>query len=259
MQYFKKLRGVSVWVWVFTVATILAIIGGYIAGKKRLMSRNNLLKNSGFENGKEGWQWLEWSGGWAPFKISDKIFRSGIRSAYLPVDSTGESRRTVVWGVVQEVTVKKCHIDCLEGYYYVGRWERGANKQYLQVVIIDLSRKVKGGGNAQIRYILSGVDSPPYNLGNAHYVFVDSDRRKDPKIKKWIYFSMDPSFDFATQWGYEPKEGHLLRVLFEARFDDYILGQGRALADVYYDDLYLGPRTPIHCMRGGGMGERIWY
>ncbi len=237
---------------IFVLAAGAAIVGG-ITIKKRVkairgesVDSKNLLVNPGFEEGKVGWHWLHWSKGWAPFQISRDKSRSGDFSALLPVRSEGESRSTIVWGVVQEALVGSDPIDCLEGYYYVDRWERGAKSQYIQAVIIDLSRKLDSG-NPQIRYILSGMDHPPYNLGNARYVFLDRERRKSPPQKKWVRFNADPAADFKTFWGYRPSRQHRLRVLFEARFDARSATSPQAMANVYYDDLFLGSKVSGRC------------
>jgi hypothetical protein len=231
---------------IFLILAALAVVAGVILSKEMGGTERNLIVNPGFEEGDKGWQWLQWSKGWAPFQISRSKARSGSSSALLPVRSEGESRSTIVWGVVQELSVGEDTIDCLEGHYYVDDWERGAANQYIQTVIIDLSKKLDNG-NAQVRYILSGMDRPPYNLGNAHYVFVDPGKKKVPTQKKWVLFTINPASDFKRLWGYEPVKGHRLRVLFEARFDNHMKMDRQAAADVYYDDLYLGPATSRRC------------
>jgi len=215
-------------------------------GRVQPDSGDNILPNGGFEDGDRAWQWLSWSKGWAPFAVSRKVSRSGSASALLDVSSAGDTRSTIVWGVVQEIELPVAMPDCLEGYYYVDGWQRGAAKQYLQAVIIDLSKQLKNG-NAQMRYILSGVTSEPYNLGNAHYLFLDPARKTTPASRTWILFKTDPKQDFEKNWGYVPAAGHRLRVLFEARFDSRLPGDAEARAAVHYDDLYLGPAGAGHC------------
>jgi hypothetical protein len=207
---------------------------------------DNILPNGGFEEGDRAWQWLSWSKGWAPFAISRKVARTGSASALLDVSSSGDTRATIVWGVVQEIELPGPMPECLEGYYYVDLWQRGAAKQYLQAVIIDLSRQLKNG-NAQMRYIISGVTTQPYNLGNAHYVFLDPARKTTPARKTWSLFKTNPKQDFEKNWGYVPAAGHRLRVLFEARFDSRTSEDPDARAAVHYDDLYLGPAGAGHC------------
>ena len=62
----------------------------------------NLLANPGFESGLDGWVWLDWSKGWAPFTLSSDHAYSGQYSLHLPLYSS-DRRQTVVWGGVQEV------------------------------------------------------------------------------------------------------------------------------------------------------------
>jgi hypothetical protein len=230
---------------VIAAAAVIAV-ALVIVSKVRGPEARNVLSNPGFEQGDKGWQWLSWSKGWAPFVISGKRPRTGASAALLAVRSKGDVRSTIVWGVVQELTLPIPMPDCLEGYYYVDGWTRGARNQYIQAVIIDLSQTYSNG-NAQIRYILSGVDTQPYNLGNAHYVFADPAKPTTPPAGTWIRFSLDPAGDFERDWKYVPAAGHKLRVLFEARYDNHGPGDAEAKADVYYDDLYLGPATRGHC------------
>jgi len=200
---------------------------------------HNLILNPGFEEGEIGWEWLQWSKAWAPFEICTNRSYEGSRSALLKVSSAGENRSTIVWGVVQEIGIPDEFPDCLEGYYLVEKWSRGAEKQYVQVVIIDLTKKVLGS-NAQIRYILSGVNTSPLNLKNAHYVFVDPERKTQPIQGRWIKFSINPSKNFEENWGYIPSSGHRVRLLFEARFDSREEDDLDSEAYVYYDNLYFG-------------------
>lgn len=231
---------------ILLLCAALAVVAAIIISKTNKPPERNFIVNPGFEEGDLAWQWLAWSKGWAPFKISGKKSRSGTSSAHLDVRSKGETRSTIVWGVVQEITLSTGAPDCLEGYYFVDSWERGALKQYIQVVIIDLSKKHRAG-NAQMRYIISGVDKPPYNLSNAHYVFVDPEKKTTPEKKRWVRFTINPASDFKRFWNYIPPAGHRLRLLFEARFDGKKPGSPDVKTGVYYDDLYLGPAASGHC------------
>ena len=135
-----------------------------------IVEAGNLLANPGFEQGEVGWHWLEWSKGWAPFRISRNLAYEGDASVLLPLRSQNDARSTIVWGAVQEVELTEALPGCIEGYYYVDKWSRGAERQYLQLVIIDLSRDV-GQGNAQLRYVVSGAETQPHQIG--FYSFED--------------------------------------------------------------------------------------
>lgn len=206
----------------------------------------NLISNPGFESGLEGWQWLEWSKGWSEFKLSSDHAYSGRQSLHLPIFSA-DRRQTVVWGGVQEIALTGEIPECIDGYYYVENWEKGDWKQYLQLVLIDLTHALPGrSGNAQLRYIVSGSTEPPLTISNAQYLFVENPRRATPVVGKWTYFSVNPRRDFMKSWNYTPSAGAKLRVLFEARYD-YHLTSVPARGDVYYDQLYFGPKTKEHC------------
>jgi hypothetical protein len=199
----------------------------------------NLLVNPGFEQGESPWKWLSWSADWAPFKIGSERFRSGRRAAYLPVKSRGETRQTVIWGVVQEVTIGETFPACMEGWYFVSQWKRGATKQYLQTIVIPLLKSF--GPQHQVRMILTGIDHPSYNLANARVFFVDPQKPTTPRLGEWIHFHCPVGEWFQKAWGSLPPAGTRLRVFFEARFDDRGQGSGESVADVWFDDLYLGP------------------
>ncbi len=223
------------------VFVMMVFFSSVFAGAARAES-GNLLTSPGFENDAGAWQWLRWSKNWAPFEITGQRTRQGLGAVRFPLRSEGDKRNTVVWGAVQEITLQKPMPDCLSGYYFVDSWQRGAPKQYLQVVVIDLGRPpFASKGGKQIRYILSGVDQEPYaGMQNGRYVFVDPKRKTVPPTGKWTGFSLSPASDFKRLWGYVPPAGNDIRLLFEARFD----GRGRqdrpVQADVYYDDLFFG-------------------
>ncbi|MBQ1265328.1 MAG: hypothetical protein IIY06_00980 [Proteobacteria bacterium] len=208
--------------------------------------QGNILMNAGFENGTETWQWLDWSKGWAAFKHATDHSYEGNGSLYLPLKS--DERPTVVWGAVQEITLDDDIPECVEGYYYIEQWHSGDWKQYLQVVIIDLSHSLgEKMGQAQLRYIVSGTTTPPLNISNAQYLFVETHRRETPVLKQWTKFSFNPRADFEKNWNYKPTKGAKLRVLFEARYDHHRKQQNPVLADVYFDNLYMGPKTATRC------------
>ncbi|MFA5624137.1 MAG: hypothetical protein WC966_03630 [Bradymonadales bacterium] len=215
--------------------------------RAQIVEEENLFVNSGFEQGLEPWTWLSWSKGWSAFVHSQAHAYEGEASLLLPVLSV-DARQTVVWGGVQEVELKDDIPECLEGYYYVQDWIKGDWKQYLQVVLIDLSHNLgPNRGQAQLRYIVSGEQSPPLTISNAQYLFVERTRREHPVVGKWTKFSMNPRKDFMNNWSYVPSEKNNIRVLFEARYDGHKQEHSQAKANVYYDNLYLGPKTATRC------------
>lgn len=206
----------------------------------------NMLENSGFEDGETHWEWLSWSKGWAPFEISTGRRHSGEKALHLPVSSKDETRRTIVWGGMQKVVLGDRFPECLEGWYLVSDWQRGAKKMYLQAVVIS-DLKTDRGADKQVRMMLVGMEEPSYNLTNARYFFCDEDRPLTPPIEKWVRFQCSPKQWFKEAWGVLPTSGTRLRVFFEARFDDRTPSDTEVVADTYFDDLYIGPATHGHC------------
>ncbi len=111
---------------------------------------------------------------------------------------------------------------------------------YLQFVVIVFGATNLPGGysNHQIRYILAGLQSPPFGIANADFVFLT---REDPVIGEWVDFERNLADDFEEAWGAVPENFEKIRVLFEVRYDDKLAGEGPIASDVYYDDLYMGP------------------
>lgn len=200
----------------------------------------NLFANGGFEEGGQPWFSLDSEAWGRPFTVSTVQARSGAGSALLELRSEdgGPAR---VYGVVQEVT-PGTFPDVLSGAYYVGRWEQGTPKQYLQFVVIvwgadNAPPDVAGVENYQIRYVLGGVDAPPLAIANAKYVMLGTGA---PATGRWVPFERNIRQDFEELWGAAPEGFDSLRVLFEVRWDDRSAPDGPSAADVYYDDLYLG-------------------
>lgn len=211
-----------------------------------IQEKDNHLQNPGFENGTQAWQWLDWSKGWAAFQHTTDHAYEGKGALHLPIRS--DERPTIVWGAVQEITLENDIPECVEGYYYVDKWKNGDWKQYLQFVIIDLSHSLgEKMGQAQLRYIVSGSVTPPLHISNAQYLFIETTRRETPVLGQWTKFSVNPRADFEKNWHYTPTKGAKLRLLFEARYDHHQKQSEPALADVYYDNLYMGPKTTTRC------------
>jgi hypothetical protein len=148
---------------------------------------------------------------------------------------------------VQEVAPSEFP-ELISGYYRVENWLRGTPKQYLQFVVIlfaptNLTKDKEGAAltapfsNYQIRYPLAGISEEPFLIANAFFKFLGTE---DPRQGEWVYFESNIKQDFQELWGAVPEGYSKIRVLFEVRFDDKEAGSP-AEADVYYDDLYMGP------------------
>ena len=200
------------------------------------------LTNPGFEDGKTGWTALADSDGWAPdFDISEDVAHSGERSALLAMRVPPEGGDVRIFGVTQEVSPAAMPAQ-LSGWYYVEGWQRATARQYLQVVVIVFgaeNRPIPQASNHQIRYILSGISEPPFQIDNARYVFAGP---AEPADGEWVPFSFPVADDFARLWGETPVNFEKVRLLFEVRYDGRTSGEQPA-ADVHYDDLHFGADT----------------
>lgn len=195
----------------------------------------NVFRNGGFEDGGDPWYSLK-----PPeFKISESVSRSGKASAALPFRAALADEGNSIYYLVQE-TEPDQFPEYLSGSYLVDSWEKGTPKMYLQFVVIVFGADNLQGDftNHQIRYILAGIQSPPFAIANADFLFLT---REDPVIGEWVDFKRNLADDFKEAWGAVPENFEKIRVLFEVRYDDKVVGEGPVASDVYYDDLYMGP------------------
>ena len=204
--------------------------------KPKEPSTPNLFENPGFEQGKKPWFSLTTPGWGPPFEVTSTLARSGKKSAYLKMRS--EVSGTQVFGAVQEISPEKLP-EVVSGYYRIENWQKGIPLQYFQFVVIAKKTDLPGGhANHQIRYILGGIKDKPFELENAKFVFVGPET---PELKKWVRFERNLAEDFKAQWGAIPKKFSSIRVFLEARYEQKTPEQPEAIADVYFDDLYIGP------------------
>jgi hypothetical protein len=194
----------------------------------------NLFRNPGFELGEDPWCVLH-----PPkFEVSQNLSHSGQSSSLLGMRVPAEATGAKVYYLVQDIVPEEFP-EFLSGYYRVEKWTKGTPKQYLQFVVIasGVTNITPRFPNHQIRYPLAGISEDPFPIGNAFFVYVGKD---EPQIGEWIYFERNIKQDFQDLWDAVPQGFHKIRVLFEVRFDDKEAG-APAEADVYYDDLYIGP------------------
>ncbi|RME07327.1 MAG: hypothetical protein D6812_00360, partial [Deltaproteobacteria bacterium] len=160
----------------------------------------NWLIDPDFEGGGRGWFVLP-NRGWHPFTIRRGRAFSGEASAHLSLAVVSGRGETAIFGLVQEIERPHTLPDRVSGHYYVERWERGTRWQYLQFVVIAF---LPGGGNRQIRYILAGIERPPFRLRNARFCFVA--RQSAPPLHRWVSFSRDLREDWRRYWGEIPPQ-----------------------------------------------------
>jgi hypothetical protein len=207
----------------------------------------NIFINPGLEEGSEPWASMTAAVNPDPllhFVRTEDVAHSGTASALLRMrdgaEAGGDAR---VYYLVQEVTPEEFP-EVVSGFYNVQYWNKGTPRQYLQFVVIAFSsdnapRDPSGVPfpNHQIRYILAGINSPPFPIANAHFVFISRD---EPVLGEWISFERNIKEDFENLWGAAPVGFDRIRVLFEVRWDGKEPGSPSE-ADVFYDDLYIGP------------------
>lgn len=220
------------------MALVTACGGGPPGPDASPSQQGNLFQNPGFEEGRDPWFSLN-----PPdFLLASDLAHDGQASALLRMRATLQDQGTKVFYLVQEITPQQFP-ELLSGYYRVGKWARGTPLQYLQVAVIAFGVENLPGGypNHQIRYILAGIDQEPFKIANAHFVFLSKD---DPPLDRWVAFERRVGDDFRQLWGATPEGSDMIRILFEVRYDDKAPGQGTPEADVYYDDLNIGPAPP---------------
>lgn len=198
----------------------------------------NLLINPGFEEGRQGWN----PGGWEP--TPDPV-RSGEMAARLVIrpGEWGRNGPRGIFGVVQEFGAD-AFPESIAGWYRADRWHNPspATALYIQVVVVvwsEAAEPVDGARNRQLRYLLAGASSPPYDISNAKYLTMSPD---DPVPERWTRFELPVREDFDRLWGGIPGSWEKVSVLFEARWD-HRTDDAALDALVYLDDLVVSPAS----------------
>jgi len=194
----------------------------------------NVFGNPGLEEGAQYWFALHDQ----TVATTSTVAHSGQASAYLNMRDPAEATGAKVYYLVQEVAPAEFP-ELISGYYRVENWKRGTEKQYLQFVVILFGPTNLGNQypNYQIRYPLAGISEDPFPIANAFFIYLG---REEPRQGEWVYFETNIKEDFLEKWGAVPEGYSKMRILFEVRYDDKEPGNV-AEADVYYDDLYMGP------------------
>lgn len=204
----------------------------------------NLFANPGFEQGRLPSCGPDQRACWFSLKppdfiLSDQQAHTGSHSAFLQMRDPVEAQATNKYHLVQEIAPQDFP-DVLSGHYRVDNWKKGTQKQYLQFVVMafEPDNLPSDFSHYQIRYILAGINEEPFEVANVKFVFISKD---EPKLGEWIPFQRNIREDFELLWGTVPQGFSKIRVVFEVRYDDKQSGDGAPEADVYYDDLYIGP------------------
>jgi hypothetical protein len=193
----------------------------------------NIFGNPGLEEGSKYWFALH-----EQTIQTSSVAHSGQASAYLQMRDPAEATGAKVYYLVQEVDPAEFP-ELMSGYYRVENWKKGTAKQYLQFVVIVFAPPNLGTQypNYQIRFPLAGISTDPFPISNAYFVYLGKD---EPRQGEWVYFEANIKDYFLEKWNAVPEGYSKIRVLFEVRYDDKEVGLPSE-ADVYYDDLYMGP------------------
>jgi hypothetical protein len=217
-------------------------------------ARPNVLHDAGFEEGGRDWGWIPSSPVWLhDFAIADEG-RSGNRSLLLQLEDA-EGKDVGIVGAIQNLTFREVGGSVpksLSGWYRVDRWENGAEKTYLQVVMGLQPREgsrepvcpyASSSPDAftapcQLAYVLGGVDRAPFEIANRKFVFLDRD---EPETGEWVRFEASPRKDYDREWGLVPGGFTQLKFYVETRYE-FEEGEERSPVNVTvrWDDLYLG-------------------
>ncbi|MBI5486631.1 MAG: hypothetical protein HY905_04820 [Deltaproteobacteria bacterium] len=202
----------------------------------------NMLMNPGFEDGTEPWWYFPDRAHWGGFTVSTARAAEGRWAARLELlcdESHPPPDKAHIRGVIQDISTP-VFPTIVSGNYYVETWERGTVDQYIQFVVIVAGAAMAGGPmeNIQIRYLLAGIDHPPFDIQNAKFFYVT---REEPVVGRWIHFERNLEDDFIALWGAPPDQFSHVRVLFEVRWDNVdVQNPPRLHSVVYFDDLHLG-------------------
>ncbi len=202
----------------------------------------NFLTNAGFEDGTEPWWYFPDRPHWGGFTVTAGPAREGRWSARLELrvdEAHPPPDKTHIRGVIHDVRTPVLPT-VVSGWYYVETWERSAVDTYIQFVVIVAGAAMSGGSvqNQQLRYLLAGIDHPPFGISNAKFVYLT---REQPVVGRWVRFERNLSADFLEYWGELPERFENVRVLFEVRYDNLdVANPPRIHAVVHFDELFLG-------------------
>lgn len=202
----------------------------------------NFLANAGFEDGTDPWWYFPDRPHWGGFTVATGAAHEGRWSARLELqidEAHPPPDKTHIRGVIQDVRTPVLP-NVVSGWYYVETWERSAVDTYIQFVVIVAGAAMSGGSvqNQQLRYLLAGIDHPPFDIANAKFVYLT---REQPEVGRWVRFERNLAADFVEYWGAPPERFENIRVLFEVRYDNMdVTNPPRIHAVVRFDDLFLG-------------------
>jgi hypothetical protein len=216
------------------VVSTIIIITILIFSVLYLVPNKNILKDPGFEKASTAWVYLHWSPVWESYTISEAHSNSGQKSAHLSLRGNEFSQDSKIVGCVQDIFPQQMP-EKVSGHYFVENWTKGATNQYIQCVVMAWDVPGYVDAPLQIRYIIAGIDTEPFYLDNAEYIFIS---RHQPTENQWFGFERDLHYDFLKAWGFIPEGFSMIRFVFEVRYDG--VPYSECSADVYLDDVFMG-------------------
>jgi hypothetical protein len=194
-------------------------------------TENEALIDPGFETPDSPWHSLD-SPEWKPMQRSTSFAHTGQGSVELDLVGSEDNAGTRVVGALEDLR-PPAFPKHISGYYFVRSFDRGTPIQYVQAVIIAIGTDLPDFSSHQIRYVLTGLDAPPFTLTNARFRLMGP---KNVTTSTWIRFDLPVADDFAQLWGQVPTRFDSIRVLFETRYDAKVTGTETS-AVVFFDDL----------------------
>jgi hypothetical protein len=202
----------------------------------------NFLSNPSFEEGPDPWWYFPDRSHWGGYTLARGGAAGGDWSARLDliIDATHPPPdKTHIRGVIQDVR-SPVFPQTVRGAFFVDEWTTSGTDTYMQFVVIVTGAAPPGQpqGNTQIRYLLAGIDHPPFGISNAKFFYVT---REAPPVGVWVPFERDLPSDFREMWGFVPERFETVRVLFEVRYDNVDPSNPPTIrARVRFDELFLG-------------------
>lgn len=197
----------------------------------------NLIANNGFEAGVAPWvaATLPNQPGKTP-SISDGVAHAGTHSVELRLTSSGEG--SGVNAASQSVATKDFP-EFFAGFYRIDDWQPHALFQYVYFSVNVHGGEFSDPGQPHEVRFLTGARIEPSLEPGVVYVFLSRDA---PVVGKWTYFSYPVKTAFE-HFGALPAKWDSVDVSVGVRYDGQQPQDASSSADVFYDDLYLGPQA----------------
>ncbi|MEX2224969.1 MAG: hypothetical protein WEB52_00815 [Dehalococcoidia bacterium] len=195
----------------------------------------NVLQNAGFEQGADPWFAASPD---RQFRVTNLKPGTGTLSLRLELPAGDAAPGPRIAGATQRI-VSDTFPEFVSGYYYVDSWESPGMSPYVEFVV-----SIRGGGHPdgselhEVHFMLGGAAREPFTSPTEAFVFLSRD---EPSTGQWTYFSYPVPEAIRSRLGWDPIGWEYLELSLAVR-DREGAADGAAVADVYFDDLYLGPQ-----------------